>query len=151
MLYRVLLLVALVASAAGFTVPTNTDHVVGRRAVAGALTSALFLGANAANAAQAPIRKANQELIGVSSVPIPSKGEGNKGAGMKAVKIDTSGWKATAVIDPEGNGAKSGLVTMNFKGGESDAEKAAAMKKEGKLGVSSFKRPPAAGFAAWWE
>ena len=98
---------------------------------AGALP-ALFLGAAAANAENpgAPGgRKANQDAIGVSRVTIPAKGEGNKGASIPSVPLDTSGWQGkTAVIGP--NGAAGGSIKNKsrapafFAGGESEAEKA---------------------------
>ena len=64
----------------------------------------------------APIRKANQDAIGVSRVPIPSKGEGNKGASIPSVKLDTSWQTKTMVIGPDG--AAGGSPKGFFDGGE---------------------------------
>ena len=41
----------------------------------------------------APIRKADQSKIGVSTVKIPAQGKGNPGAGLGSVKIDVAGYK----------------------------------------------------------
>ena len=67
-----------------------------------------------------------EDAIGVSRVPIAKKAKGNPGAGVIEVNVDTSGWKAKAVIDPDGNGSSS---TWNFKGGESVEAKAKLMAK----------------------
>ena len=80
---------------------------------------ALFL-ATAAKAENPPIRKANQDAIGVSRVTIPQKGEGNKGAGITPVKLDTSGWSGKeTVVGP--NGAAGGSSRGFFNGGETSA------------------------------
>ena len=54
----------------------------------------------------APIRKADQSKIGVSTVNVPTEGKGNPGAGLGSVKIDASGYKkcteGTSVIGPNG-------------------------------------------------
>ena len=91
-----------------------------------------------------------ESLIGVSQVPIPAKGEGNKGASIPPRKIDTSGWKATSVVGP--NGAKGNAGPNGFYGGgESQAEKDAIMKKKKTVGtvktafgISAPKSPAAA-------
>ena len=75
-------------------------------------------------AGMAAPRKANQAAIGVSDVKIPAKGEGSPGAGNPPVKLDTSGWSATAVISPDGKGSSN---SWSFRGGESPEEKAKLM------------------------
>ena len=122
---------ALCLSAIAFGPPTTTVQnagttaersVMGRRAFASAVIPALFLGATAAEAAPGEIRKANQDSIGVSRVPIPDKAQGNTGAGVIPVKIDTAGWKGTggkqeAVIGPSGaaGGSPNGFLCLGDK------------------------------------
>lgn len=119
------------ASAVRCNTPTAA---LDRRAVTGAAFSALFLGAGAAQAESAPIRKANQDAIGVSRVPIPVKGEGNKGAGIPSVQLDICGFEGkTAVIGS--NGAEGGSPNGFFDGGETKKKgcpKRAAPKEEPK-------------------
>ena len=81
----------------------------------------------------APIRKADQSKIGVSTVKIPAQGKGNPGAGLGSVKIDVAGYKkcteGSAVIGPNGcadNFSSSGrrgsggvTATMDPKNGPS--------------------------------
>jgi len=146
---RAILLSTLCVSATGFTsphLPTRMDKTrcstpeatLGRRAFAGALIPAVFLGAASAEAySSAPIRKADQSLIGVSTVEIPAKGEGNKGAGQPPVPIDTSWAGKTSVWGPGGavgNAGKNGF----WAGGESQAEKDTIMKNP--TAVAPFKR-----------
>lgn len=106
----------------------QSECLVGRRTFAGAVLPALLLGASAAEAAPGDIRKANQDAIGVSRVPIAPMAEGNKGAGVIPVKVDTAGWKGTsgtqeAVIGP--NGAKGGSPNGFLCLGDKDCYKKA--------------------------
>ena len=58
---------------------------------------------------------------------VPEKGEGNKGANIPTVPLDTSGWEATSVWGADGaKASKNGF----FGGGESQAEKDAIMKRK---------------------
>ena len=75
-----------------------------------------------------------ESKIGVSDVPIPSKGEGNKGANIPPRKIDTSGWKATSVVGPKGAKGNAGPNGF-YGGGESQAEKDAIMKGKKTVGT----------------
>jgi len=96
-----------------------------RRAFAGALIPALFLGANAAEAAfPGEIRKADQSAIGVSRVEIPAKGEGAPGAKIPSVPLDTSGWEVASVS--EAKPSKNGF----WGGGESQQEKDALINRK---------------------
>jgi len=161
---RVVLLSTLCVAAAGFTSPLLSSHVgksrcptpqatLGRRAFAGALIPALFLGANSANAAgmyAGEIRKADQTAIGVSQVEIPAKGEGNKGANIPSVPLDTSGWTATSVIGP--NGAKGNSGPNGFyAGGESPKEKNALLRKPGTKGTWARMVTGTAGYPTSFE
>ena len=86
-------------------------------------------------------RKAKQDLIGVSPVPIPKMGKGAPGASIPEVPLDPSGFQGkTAVIGPDG--AEGGSIKNKsrapgfFAGGESEKEKR-------KLdGTSPFMRAP---------
>lgn len=66
----------------------------------------------------APIRKADQSAIGVSTVPLPTKGKGAPGAGLGSVKIDAAGYKkcidGSAVIGP--NGCADNFAASGRKG-----------------------------------
>ena len=123
-----------VHAAAGSSMPPS---YLGRRAFAGAVIPALFLGVvPAANAAPGDIRKANQDAIGVSRVTIPKKAEGNKGAGVIPVDIDTSGWKGISgkqesVIGPGGadGGSPNGFLCLGDRDCYKKAENAKASKK----------------------
>lgn len=66
----------------------------------------------------APIRKADQSAIGVSTVPLPTKGKGSPGAGLGSVKIDAAGYQkcinGSSVIGP--NGCADNFAASGRKG-----------------------------------
>lgn len=89
------------------------------------LIPALFLGANAAEAAfPGEIRKADQSAIGVSRVEIPTEGKGAPGANIPTVPLDTSGWEVASVS--EAKPSKNGF----WGGGESQKEKDALINRK---------------------
>jgi len=130
---RCLCLGLVLSVAAAFTPPAAD---LSRRSAVAAGLSALALGSPAFAYSSAPIRKANQDLIGVSTVPIPAKGEGNKGANIPTVALK-KGWEGkTSVLGPDGATAKG---TNGFwAGGESQKEKDAIMKNP--VAISNTKR-----------
>lgn len=145
-----ILLSTLCVSAAGFSVPllasrtdklrcSSPEAVLGRRAVAGALIPAVFLGPKSAQAFAyaGEIRKANQTAIGVSRVDIPKKGEGNKGANIPAVKLDTSGWSASNPLAKKAGANSNSGPNGFYGGGESEAEKMALLGKKGVKGPTA--------------
>jgi hypothetical protein len=83
-------------------------------------------------------RQADQSKIGVSRVPVPEKGEGNPGAGIRPVKIYKEWENAPSVVNRNKADAypltpnRSGPQRGAFDGGEnkpdSDYLKAAAGK-----------------------
>ena len=98
---------------------------LGRRELLAAGSGALLsmgtgvLAAGAIPISEAPpatIRKADQSKVGVSRVPIPKQGEGNKGAGIPSVKLDTSGWN----VDSVWGGAKGSSGPNGFFAGGED-------------------------------
>lgn len=89
----------------------------------------------------APIRKADQSAIGVSTVPLPTKGKGSPGAGLGSVKIDAAGYKkcidGSSVIGP--NGCADNFAANGRKGqGGITATMDSAKGPSRKGGVSFF-------------
>lgn len=116
---RLFLVAVLASCATGFGMsPLNQERMGRRQALGAALAS---FGVGAAQAANPPIRKANQEAIGVSRVEKLSKGVGAKGV-QPPVKLNYGYEGKTSVFGPDGASGNSGPNGF-FAGGEAPKKK----------------------------